>query len=1059
MVNPLALRIDLSGDPTFAELIGRARETVLGAFAHAEVPYEAVVRATHPERDLSQTPIFQAMLAYHDPGQTQRPAFQPTGIECAEIRLEKDWSKFDLMLGASHRGELHTTWEYSTELFESARVERMMRHFRALSASAASGHDRRLSRLSMLSEEERATVLVRWNPISDRPAAPASIRQRIEDQVRRTPDDVAVVLGDERLTFGELDRRAMGIASALMRREIGAGSRVGILLDKSVELVAAVLGVMKAGAAYVPLDPSYPPDRLAFMVADSGPGVLLTRAGPLAALPGATVPTIVLDDLAEADGDIELGPRVEAAADDLAYVMYTSGSTGEPKGVMVTYGGLASILGAYERAYRLAELRAHLQIASFSFDVFTGDLIRALPFGAKVVLCPRDVAIDPARLHELIVREEVDAVEFVPAVAAMLFEHVERSGKRLDCLRFVAIGGEPWRTDAYARYRALLAPTARLVNSYGLTEATMDSTYFESPPETLPPAGRYVPIGRPLPNTRVYVLDGSGEPQPIGIPGELCIGGAGVSRGYLNRPELTRERFVPDPFASGQGARMYRTGDLARWLSDGTIEFLGRSDRQLKVRGFRIEPGEIESAIERCALVRDAAVTGRADANGSLALVAYLTAADPGAPPTVDEVRATVASRLPAYMVPAAWVVLDELPRTPSGKVDPGALPDPDLGRSAAARELTAPRDHRERVLVSIWREALGRGEIGIDDDFFALGGHSLLAVRLFALIEERLGARLPLASLFESSTIADQARLIDQSGARAADSHAWSSVVPLRAVGRRSPFFLVGWVGGQLIGYQKLLASFPDGVPIYGLQAPGLDGRRLPLSTIETLAAHYVEEMRRVQPRGPYYLGGFCFGGVVAFEMARQLAERGEALAMVALIDSYTRGSRPRPDHGAGRRERLAELRAIRGWERMRWLRGRAATATRRVTTPIYFGTGALALDILAATGLPRPRTPWNLVHVASRRAARRYTPRPADVRVEYFRPQAEPGDDPTPWEHLALRGVVLRPLIGPGIDHLSITNGSGVPALIGALMEALEGAAHEHDVAGGAQAMASLA
>jgi amino acid adenylation domain-containing protein len=752
-----------------------------------------------------------------------------------------------------------------------------------------------------------------------------------------------------------------------------------------------------------------------------------------------------VEDADALDASAEVDPPTRSGPDDLAYVIYTSGSTGQPKGAMVTGANLESIYRSYEREYRLRELRGHAQMASFSFDVFTGDVIRALPAGAKLVLCPHEVVLDPARLYELWEHEGVDAVELVPAVAGLLFDHLEATGQRLHFMRFIAIGGEPWRTDRFARYRQLCGEKTRLVNSYGLTEVTMDSTYFEPGPDTELVAGRFMPIGTPLPGTRLYVLDERLEPQPIGIPGELCIAGPGVCAGYLGRPELTAERFVADPFVEGE--RMYRTGDLARWLPDGTIEFVGRRDRQLKIRGFRIEPGEIESVLERHPRVGTAAVAVHEDESGSPALVAYLTPAGDKRP-APDELRSYVAEYVPAYMVPAAWMVLEQLPTTPNGKVDVAALPVPEFDRAASVGEFLAPQTDSEKAIAAIWSDMLGIEQIGVGDNFFALGGHSLLAVRLFAQIESRLGVKLPLASLFGAGTVGELARLVDEE--RSGRKQSWSSVVPMRPQEKRPPFFLVGWVGGQLIGYRTLVDQFPDTVSVYGLQAPGLDGSRLPLSTIEGLAAHYISEIRRVQPHGPYYIGGFCFAGVVAYEMARQLSEQGEELGMVALIDSYLRGTRPLPSRAETRRQHLVEFRQAGAAGRIRWLAERIRVRSRRLLAQTQFKTGYLALDVLERTGLPIPRRPWNLVLVASSKAAQRYHAQPADVRVEFFRPQREPGEAPTPWDNLARRGVVVRPVIGEGLTHDSLTSGAGVPRLVEVLHRALNEALDAGQAAG---------
>ena len=764
-INPLALRIDLSGDPTFDELVVRARETTLEAFAHADVPYETVVRATNPQRDLSQTPVFQAMMVLHNPAwQTQRPKFQPEGIRSAEITHEKGWAKFDVLLGMSERTTgLNTTWEYSTELFKPATVRRMMDHFRILIENAGSNPERPISKLAMLTEGERSQVLVRWNRQGEPLPVRESVKELFEEQAARRPDADAVVLGSERLTFGELNRRANQVAWKLRGQGVGPGTLVGVAMDKSPALVAAVLGVIKSGAAYVPLDPNYPADRLEFMIEDAAPALLLTDAGPAAAPPAADVPAIPLDWSAldyERDDD----PDTVAGKDDLAYVIYTSGSTGRPKGVMIRNGSLAGAYFAYERAYRLKELSSHLQMASFSFDVFTGDLIRSLLAGAKLVLAPLPVVVDPAALYALMRREQVDAAEFVPATARLLFEYAENKGHRLDFMRLVVVSSEAWRNEQYVAFRRLCGPETRLVNSYGLTEATIDSTWFEAEPDAQLPPERFVPIGRPLDNTRIYVLDKHLEPTPIGLPGELCVGGEPVAVGYLNRPELTAERFPPDPYSDDPGAKLYRTGDLVRWLPEGGIEFLGRTDRQLKIRGFRTEPGEIEAVLERHPDVRATAVVDRKDPRGEVRLVAYVEAAAGGPEPA--ELRDMVSNEVPNYMVPSAYLTLAELPLTPNGKVDRDALPEPEWDRAAVSDEFVAPRTETERRVAEVWSDVLSVEQIGVNDNFFSLGGHSLLAMQVMSRLREEFGVVLTLRTIFDAPSVAELAVTVEEAEA-----------------------------------------------------------------------------------------------------------------------------------------------------------------------------------------------------------------------------------------------------------------------------------------------------
>jgi amino acid adenylation domain-containing protein len=767
-INPLALRLDLSGDPPFTELVARARETTLEAFAHADVRYEDVVRVTNPQRDLSQTPVFQAMLTLVNPAwQAERPKFEPNGIRCVEISHERGWSKFDVLLSMSeHTTGLNASWEYSTELFNRATIQRMMEHFRALAESAGTTAERRISRLSMLSAAERAGVLVSWNAKREPLPRRDTIKELFEEQVARTPEAAAIVFDGERLTFDELNRRANRIAWMLIDRGVGPGASVGILMEKSLDLVPAVLAVVKSGAAYVPLDPIYPADRIEFMVSDAKPRLLLTQERHLGTPIGDVVQRLAVDARDALGRFPDENPPSAAAGDDLAYVIYTSGSTGQPKGVMIANKSLASAYFAYERAYRLRELTAHAQMASFSFDVFTGDMIRALLAGAKLVLCPIETVADPAALYQLTLEENIDAAEFVPATASLLFEYVEKEGKTLDHMRLIVVSSEAWRNESCRFFMSLCGPQTRLVNAYGLTEATIDSTWFEPASAADLPPGRFVPIGKPLDNTRICILDAHLEPQAIGIPGELCVGGIAVAKGYLNRPELQAEKFIQDPFCDEPDALLYRTGDRARWLPDGSVDFLGRTDRQIKIRGFRIEPGEIEAVLERRSAIRAAAVVDRLDSRGEIRLIAYIDAEGPA--PEAADLRAFLSDHVPSHMIPSAFVTVDELPLTRNGKVDRDALPEPSWDQGVTSEEFIAPQTVTEREIVEIWTDVLSVRHIGIHDNFFALGGHSLLAMKVISRLRDKLGVTLSLRAIFEAPTVMELAAEVDRAEAPA---------------------------------------------------------------------------------------------------------------------------------------------------------------------------------------------------------------------------------------------------------------------------------------------------
>ncbi len=1031
-INPLPLRIDLSGDPTFLELVQRARVAAVEAFAHADVPYEMVVRETNPERDLSQTPVFQAMLVLHNPDWiSNRPKFEPNGIRATELSHTKGWSKFDLLLGMSERKDgLNATFEYSTELFKPETVSRMLEHFRTLAASAAAHPDAPLSKLAMLSEAERSRLLVGWNP-PPRAVRQETIKDLFEQQVARAPDATAVVWQDERVSYEELNRRANRIAWRLRAEGAGPQTLVGIFLEKSIDAVAAVLGVMKSGAAYTPLDPVYPSDRLEFMVADARPALLLTQAALHSELPPAEASVIDVDG--GFAGEREENPTTTAGASDLAYVIYTSGSTGRPKGVMIDNGNLTSAFFAYEDAYRLSELRCHLQLANISFDVFTGDIVRALASGAKLVLAPLDVVVDPAQLYELMARERVDAAEFVPASATLLFEHAEAAGHSLDFMRLLSIGGEAWRADKYALFRRVCGPETRIINSYGLTEATMDSTWFELSDDLQLHPDRFVPIGRPFANTRIYILGEDLEPTPVGIPGELCIGGAAVGRGYLNRAELTEERFVADPFGGEAGARLYRTGDLARWSPDGTIEFIGRADRQVKIRGFRIEPGEIEAVLERHPRVQRAAVTARADQDGETRLVGYVVPTEPGSMIDGSELYEFLAERTPAYMVPAVWMTVFEPPLTPSGKIDVNALPEPEWERSSTA-ELVAPRTDTERRLAEIWSDLLSVEHVGATDNFFALGGHSLLAVRLFARIEEQFGKRLTLTALFRGATIEQLAAAID---ADDGDTQTYPTVRAVRPKGERPPLFIIGGIDGEVIHYRGLVAALAADQPIYALQPEGVDSKVAPKTTIEEMAADYVRDLLAFRPGGPYLIAGYCYSGYVAWEVARQLHESGHSAAMLALID--TGAARPRVTRAQLERQKFADFRAADFKGKRAWIARRSRGLARKIQLWVRWSLG----DLFRRLHLPLPRSLRNL-REAGFRAWKRYQMQPAPINLTLMRADEEGTDwsRAALWHRYATSGVKIVPLRGRGIRHDNLMQEPYVHELARALHAAIDDA-----------------
>ncbi|MET0395315.1 MAG: amino acid adenylation domain-containing protein, partial [Longimicrobiaceae bacterium] len=753
-VNSLAVRVDVSGDPTFRTLLRRTREAVLGAFAHQEVPFERLVEELQPERSPGRSPVFQALFTLHG-GDAPGPR-----LPGARTEVEEVWSgraKFDVSVALRDGGgALAGTFAYDAGLFERATAERMAAHFVALLGAAADAPGERVSMLSLVDEAERRR-LEAWNDTA-RGGPDALAHEMFARQAARTPDAPAVACGAERMSYAQLDAASNRIARALREMGVRAESRVAVCLEPSVEMVAAVLGVLRAGGAYVPLDPEYPAERLRLVLEDAAPRVLLSRASPAARLPARGPDTLLLDRDAARIAAQDAGP-VEGGAgpDSLAYVIYTSGSTGTPKGVLVEHRGLSGLLRAAREELGFREGDAAAALASFAFDIWGFETLAPLAAGGAVRLVPRERVMDVGALLE-----ECRDATLLHAVPALMRRLVDAGPGALPAARRLFVGGDVVPPELLEAMRAVF-PRAEVRVLYGPTEATVLAS---SHPLADGPVPARPVIGRPLGDARLYVAGGAGEWLPAGIPGELLIGGAGVARGYLGRPGLTAEKFVPDAFSGTPGARLYRTGDRVRLRTDGTLEFLGRVDFQVKIRGFRIEPGEVEAALLRHPEVRDSAVVAREDRPGEPRLVAYVVP-EPGAAPARDALRAWLRERLPEHMVPGALVVVDALPRTPEGKTDRRALPAPDSAPDDPAE--SAPRTPEEEILAGIWAEVLGVERVGIHDDFFQLGGHSLLATRVVSRVRALLGAELPLRALFESPTVAGIAAGLRSHGGAAA--------------------------------------------------------------------------------------------------------------------------------------------------------------------------------------------------------------------------------------------------------------------------------------------------
>ncbi|WP_406694054.1 amino acid adenylation domain-containing protein [Singulisphaera sp. Ch08] len=885
-VNMLALRADLSGDPSFRELLGRVRQVALEAYEHQDLSLDKLIEVIQPPRDPSRTPLFQVMFVLQNAPMPDLAGGDLT-LEPLFVGAGNGTAKFDITLALEENGDgLAGGVEYNTELFDEATIARMLGHFQTLLEAIAADPEQRLSRLPILTEPERLHLVgeASRTTVEQSPSKLADcIHQRFEVQADHAPETIALVSGDVQIRYGALEHRANQLARHLRAVGVTPERPVAIAVADPITKVIGLLGVLKAGGAYLPLDPTLPKQRIASILADAQVRLLLTDAALRATLPVSDVLIVDLD----ADRDQIAawpGDRLPATAKpaNLAYVISTSGSLGQPKGVAVSHASLTTALDAWKVAYRLEQPGTrHLQMANFAFDVFTGDWVRALGSGGTLVFCPRETMLDPQALHELMVRERVTCAEFVPTVIENLLPYLEVAGKSLDFLELIVVGSDLWHAGEYERLRRLAGPATRVVNSYGLTEATIDSTFFEGSLADRP-ANRPVPIGRPLNNSRVFVLDRDLQPVPVGVPGELHIGGLGLARGYHHRPALTASAFVPNPFSESPGERLYKTGDVVRWLPDGNLELVGRIDHQVKVRGFRIELAEVEAALVQHPDVREAVAAVARDKS----LVAYVVPR-PGHTIAPETLRRAILDILPRPMIPSTFLVLDALPQTSSGKVDRNALPPIEGATTARAGAAVAPRDDVERELVRIWEDLLNVHPVGVTDDFFDLGGHSLLAVRLTARIEERFGRKLSLSTLFLGATIEDLAATLRAGNHEQA--RAWSPLVPIRPSGTGRPFFCVHPIGGNVLCYHELARHLGADRPVFGLQAAGLEGDQPAETRLGLMAARYLEAIREIQPEGPYHLGGWSLGGVVAFEMARQLQAQGQQIATLILIDSQT--------------------------------------------------------------------------------------------------------------------------------------------------------------------------
>jgi len=905
----LPLVVDFSGRPSFRRLAQRLDAAVSAGSRAKEISRDLIpadlAGRLGREPDASRHAIFQ--VAYS----AEAPVASSSVSSGAGLDLS-----LHLELAGDSRLSLHL--HYNQDLLERATAARMLGHLRQLLAAAMDDANRSSAELRMLTDRELNELLVERNHTA-RNFPRTCLHELVQAIAEKHPSEIAVEHAGERLSYAEFNARSNQMAHFLGRRGVGRNVRVGICLPRSLDFAVALLGVLKAGGTVVPLDPNYPSERLTLMLNDVVAPVVLSERGRLQAkVPGGTKVVHLSEERAAMAGEPRTNPSTGSVPSDIAYVIYTSGSTGRPRGVLLPHAGLANYTQAAVEMFGLRPGDRMLQFCSISFDAAIEEIFSTWASGATLVFRQDEVSLEPSEFLGWMSEQRITAVDLPTAYwHEWVYALPELTEKVPASLRLVIVGGEKASPEAFAAWHKAVGGDGknpegsgvrknqlRWVNTYGPAEASVVATAYEPKLQPGDRAPAQLPIGRPVANARVYLLDADLNPVPVGVPGELHIAGAGVAQGYLNLPQLTEEKFIPDIFAdeassenpsSANPARMYKTGDLARYLPSGEIEFVGRRDHQVKIRGFRVEPGEIETVLTKHPGVNESAVILREDATGNKRLVGYVVRSEPGSA-TESELRRHVKKHLPEYMVPSEFVFLEAMPLTPNGKVNRRALiasTAPATASESASetnqKSAVAENDPLQAQLLAIWEELLGRKPIGLEDNFFELGGHSLLAARLMHRVKQAMGKTLPLAALLQAPTVEKLTAVLRQDL-----SALWSSLVAIQPEGTKPPFFMVHGVGGNVVGFHELGRAMKPDYPFYGLQSQGLDGKQPLLTSIEDMAAHYLVEMRTVQPKGPYHLGGFSMGGLVAYEIARRLRAGGEEVGLLVLFDTYAENPKP---------------------------------------------------------------------------------------------------------------------------------------------------------------------
>jgi amino acid adenylation domain-containing protein len=863
----LVLRDRVSGAMTVKELLLAVKTTLAEAYTHQKYPVGRILETLTRRSAEDKSPLINVLII----------------LENINNREHIEGLAKDIALAfCAGESTITATLEYRAALFKRETIEAFIDHYKLVLHAVVSSPEAKIFNLPILTEAERHQLLFEWNKAFDESVIDTRIHERFEAQARRVPDAVALVFQDEQLSYDQLNRRANRLAHYLRINGSGPEVLVGICLERSVDMVVAMLGVLKSGAAYVPLDPAYPKARLELVIEDAQPLLVISRETLISKLPVGRARLIKIDtDWRQIASHSNDNPETIGSPGNLAYVIYTSGSTGRPKGVMIAHAEVVRLFDATGEWFGFGSEDVWTLFHSYAFDFSVWEVWGALLNGGKLLVVPYVVSRTPKEFYEMVRQNQVTVMNQTPSAFQQFIRSDEKAAAEAPSLRWIILGGEALDLGSLKEwYERHEDGRPQIVNMYGITETTVHVTYRPIKKEDVEQSKGSL-IGRPIPDLRIYLLGAYGELAPAGAAAEIFVAGRGLSRGYLNRPGLTAERFLPDAFGGRPGERLYRTGDRARHLGGGEMEYLGRADQQVKIRGYRIEPGEIRAAITQQEGVKDAAIMVRADAQWGERLVAYV-AMQEGA--NIADVNRGLKELLPEYMIPSAFVTVDMFPLTTNGKIDWKALPSPEANGLKSNAGYLAPRDTVELRLAHIWQEVLGIELVGVRDNFFDLGGHSILSVLLMERIKSALGIDLPIATLFRGTTVEDLAVQIRR---QAGSAVTFSSLVEIQSGHSTLPFFCVHPAGGNVLCYMDLARELGPDQAFYGFQSSGLaDGETLHLR-IEDMAAHFVELLLEVQPTGPYFLGGWSIGGLIAFEMSQRLQARGKQVSLLALFDT----------------------------------------------------------------------------------------------------------------------------------------------------------------------------